>query len=78
MNPHRATTIVASSAILSIIVPAVTTGTVKPGDLITSNDATVVADLVCPGNYSLVKQGVQKKIISTGHLEWAFTAQGCN
>jgi len=70
MNAHRATAIVASSVILSIIVPAVTTGTVKPGDLITSDSATAVVDLVSPGNYSLVRQGMQMKIVSTGHLEW--------
>jgi hypothetical protein len=45
-------------------------GSVKPGDLITSDNASLVADLVSPGNFYLVKQGMHLKIVPTGPLEW--------
>src|SRR5208282_502328 len=43
---------------------------VKPGDLITPDNAAKVADLVSPGNLVLVKQGMQMKIVPTERLEW--------
>ena len=45
-------------------------GTVKPGDVITPDNASVVADLVSPGNFELVKQGMRMKIVPTQRLEW--------
>jgi hypothetical protein len=44
--------------------------TVKPGDLITPDNAAMVADLVSPGNFYLVKQGMRMKIVPTQRLEW--------
>ena len=43
---------------------------VKPGDLITPENAAKVADLVSPGNFTLVKQGMQMKIVATQRVEW--------
>jgi hypothetical protein len=43
---------------------------VKPGDLITPDNASLVADLVSPGNFYLVKQGMHFKIVPTERLEW--------
>jgi hypothetical protein len=43
---------------------------VKPGDLVSPDNAAVVADLVSPGNFALVKQGMRMKIVSTDRLEW--------
>ncbi|MGO9450473.1 MAG: DUF1329 domain-containing protein [Candidatus Binataceae bacterium] len=43
---------------------------VKPGDLITPDNASLVADLVSPGNLILVKQGMRMKIVPTERLEW--------
>jgi hypothetical protein len=43
---------------------------VKPGDSITPETASVVADLVSPGNYELVKQGMRMNIVPTQRLEW--------
>jgi hypothetical protein len=43
---------------------------VKPGDLITPENASAVADLVSPGNFYLVKQGMRIKIAPTERLEW--------
>src|SRR5260221_14480589 len=45
-------------------------GTVKPGDLITPDNANAVSDLVSPGNLFLVKQGMHLKIVPTERLEW--------
>jgi hypothetical protein len=43
---------------------------VKPGDVITPADAWKVANLVSPGNYYLVRQGMVMKIVPGGNLEW--------
>ena len=43
---------------------------VKPGDLITPDNASMVQDLVSPGNFHLVKQGMRMKIVPTERLEW--------
>ena len=43
---------------------------VKPGDTITPDDASKVQELVSPGNYILVRQGMVMKIVPTGHLDW--------
>src|ERR1700719_2487313 len=42
----------------------------KPGDLITPENASAVADLVSPGNLYLVKQGMRMKIVPTDHLDY--------
>jgi hypothetical protein len=36
---------------------------VKPGDLISPENVQTVADLVSPGNFALVKQGMRIKIV---------------
>jgi Protein of unknown function (DUF1329) len=43
---------------------------VKPGDVITKDNAAKVADLVSPGNYVLVQQGMQMRIVPSDRLEW--------
>lgn len=43
---------------------------VTPGDLITHENAAIVANLVSPGNYVLVEQGMRLKIVPTGQLDW--------
>jgi hypothetical protein len=43
---------------------------VTPGDLITHEKAAIVANLVSPGNYVLVEQGMRLKIVPTGQLDW--------
>ena len=42
----------------------------KPGDLITKDNASQVKDLLSPGNYILVQQGMQMNIIPTSKLDW--------
>ena len=43
---------------------------VKPGDEITPQNAPLVKDLVSPGNFVLVGQGMRMKIVPTVRLEW--------
>ena len=45
-------------------------GSVKPGDLITPQNASAISDLVSPGNFELVKQGMRMKIVPNSRLEW--------
>jgi Protein of unknown function (DUF1329) len=44
--------------------------TVKPGDIITKDNAYKVAALLSPGNYRLVQEGMQLRIVPTGRLDW--------
>src|SRR5271156_2692240 len=43
---------------------------VIPGQIITPDNASQVVNLVSPGNFILVKQGMTMKIVPTGHLDW--------
>src|SRR5271170_5366306 len=43
---------------------------VKPGDVITPDNAYKVAALLSPGNYVLVQQGMQLRIVPTDKLDW--------
>ena len=56
-------------AVVVLLVPAYA-ASVKPGDLISPENAQTVADLVSPGNFAPVKQGMRMKIVATDRLEW--------
>ncbi|MGH7948620.1 MAG: DUF1329 domain-containing protein, partial [Candidatus Binataceae bacterium] len=43
---------------------------VKPGDVITKDNAPKVKDFLSPGNYQLVQEGMQMNIVPTTKLEW--------
>jgi len=43
---------------------------VKPGDIITKDNASKVAALLSPGNYILVQEGMQLRIVPTDKLDW--------
>jgi hypothetical protein len=43
---------------------------VKPGDVITKENAAKVKDLVSPGNYTLVQRGMTIDVVPTDKLEW--------
>ena len=51
-------------------VSVVNAASVKPGDLITPDNAALVTDLVSPGNFYLVRQGMRMKIVPSERLEW--------
>jgi Protein of unknown function (DUF1329) len=56
--------------IVVLTAPAALRAEVKPGDVITKENATKVQGLVSPGNYILVEQGMEMDIISSEKLEW--------
>jgi len=58
------------AASLSSLIPVAQAAPVKPGDVITPDNAAQVADLVSPGNLILVRQGMRIQIVSAGRLEW--------
>jgi hypothetical protein len=43
---------------------------VKPGDIITKENASKAAELLSPGNYILVQQGMQLRIVPSEKLFW--------
>ena len=43
---------------------------VKPGDVITKDNAEKVVELLSPGNYILVREGMQLRIVPTDKLDW--------
>ena len=59
-----------SSLLVFLIANSTCGAAVKPGDEITPENASLVQDLVSPGNFVLVKQGMRMKIVPTERLEW--------
>jgi len=53
-----------------LVVASADAASVKPGDSITPDNAALVADLVSPGNYALVKQGMRINIVPSTRLDW--------
>ena len=53
-----------------VLTAAVAGAQVAPGDVITRDNASRVENLVSPGNYALVQQGMVMKITPTTNLEW--------
>jgi hypothetical protein len=63
--------IVAGTLLASMLWPwAPARAQVKPGDVITRDNAYKVAELLSPGNYVLVQGGMQLKIVPTDKLDW--------
>jgi hypothetical protein len=56
------------AAILCGLAPA--RAAVKPGDVITKDNAFKVVELMSPGNYILVREGMQLRIVPSDKLEW--------
>ena len=58
-------------AVLTVIaIAAAARADVKPGDVITAANASKVKDLVSPGVYYKVENGMSMKIIPTGQIDW--------
>ena len=71
MTPNRFATVAALALTIALVSTAIPAGAqVKPGDVITPDNASKVAGLVSPGNFTLVRQGMVMKIVPTGHLDW--------
>jgi hypothetical protein len=71
MTLNRIVTVAALALTVGFVsTPADVRAQVKPGDVITPNNASQVEGLVSPGNYDLVRQGMTMKIVPTAHLDW--------
>jgi len=57
-------------AIALVSTPLAADAQVRPGDVITRDNASQVQMLVSPGTYDLVRQGMTMKVVPTGHLDW--------
>jgi len=67
----RTTGYVAALFLATVLLPAPTLhAQVKPGDVITKDNANQVRNLLSPGNLVLVQQGMQLNIVATDKLEW--------
>jgi Protein of unknown function (DUF1329) len=58
-----------AAGLLPLGAPARAAG-VKPGDVIGKDNASLVKDLLSPGNYVLVQQGMRLNIVPTSKLDW--------
>jgi len=71
MSFNRFSTVVALAFAIAVVSTAVSArAQVKPGDVITPDNASQVVGLVSPGNFILVKQGMEMKITPTTHMDW--------
>ena len=70
MTFSRFAILAALALAIGFSVPLPAGAQVKPGDIITRDDASKVQALVSPGNFVLVKQGMTMNIVPTGHLDW--------
>lgn len=68
MDKLRAFALVLAGSLALFSTPA--DAGVKPGDVISKSNASQVQDLLSPGNYILVQQGMQMNIIPTSKLDW--------
>jgi hypothetical protein len=61
---------VAAALILTATVAAPAAAQVKPGDVVTAANASVVRNLVSPGVYARVQMGMRMDIVPTGRIDW--------
>ncbi|MGC1676297.1 MAG: DUF1329 domain-containing protein [Candidatus Binataceae bacterium] len=63
---------VAMAAILALVIGFAPSGAaqVKPGDFITPANASKVKDLLSPGEYWRVENGMSMRIVPTGRIDW--------
>src|ERR1700722_1367249 len=62
--------VVALMLLAASVAPFTAFAAVKPGDLISKENAAQVQDFVSPGNYILVQQGMRLNIVATSTLDW--------
>ena len=65
-----ATPVVAFALCAALAAGGTAQAEVKPGDLINSDNASKVKDLVAPGVYYKVERGMQMKIVPTSRIDW--------
>jgi uncharacterized protein DUF1329 len=62
--------IVPTMLLLTFLTAPLALAQVKPGDVITPDNAYMVKDLVSPGVFYKVQQGMQMKIASSDRVDW--------
>src|ERR1700693_1416024 len=63
--------VVALTLLAASLMPVVAgAATVKPGDVIGKDNASLVQDLLSPGNYIMVQHGMRLNIVPTSKLDW--------
>lgn len=70
MTLNRFATTAALALAISVFSAIPAGAQVQPGDVITPNNASKVENLVSPGNFALVKQGMMMKVTPATHLDW--------
>ena len=70
MRPSRAPTVLMVALAAALFLAPAAHAQVKPGDVVTPSNSAKVANLVSPGNYQLVRQGMVMKIVPSSHLDW--------
>ena len=67
---HRIANAIAFILLAALMLSPSALAQVKPGDVITPDNATKVKDLVSPGVYYKVQQGMQMKIVPGSRIDW--------
>ena len=70
MRKNRFATVAALSLSIALGSAVTARAQVQPGDVISPSNASKVENLVSPGNFALVKQGMTMKITPSTHLDW--------
>jgi len=68
MRASRSPTVLMVALAAVFFLASAATAQVMAGDVITPSDSAKVANLVSPGNYQLVRQGMVMKIVPSSHL----------
>ncbi len=55
---------------IAVALPAISSAAVKPGDVITPENAAKVRQIVTPGVYYMVTRGMQMDIVPTTRIDW--------
>jgi len=66
----RLGSVLSAPLILALMFSAASANEVKPGDVVTADNAAKVQNLVSPGVYYKVSQGMTMKIVPTERIDW--------
>jgi len=67
---HRISSLVLAVFIVLLVPPSVSLAEVAPGDIITPRNCARVQELLSPGNFELVRQGMVIKVVPPGRIDW--------
>jgi Protein of unknown function (DUF1329) len=70
MKSTRFPLVLSLASTFILFTAALANAQVRPGEIITRQNAPEVVNLVSPGNYVLVRQGMVMKIVPSTHLDW--------